>query len=58
MSDRIQYAHALYRAHGDDAEAEAAQKVLAAEGAGDKDEAEKWRAIRGHIRELRGPNAK
>lgn len=57
-SDLIQYAHALYNAHGDKAEAEAAQKVVAAEEAGDDAEARKWRSIRGHIKELRGPKAK
>jgi len=54
-SDLIQYARALYNAHGDKAEAEAAQKVVAAQGTGDQEEAEKWRLIRGHIKELRGP---
>lgn len=54
-SDLIQYAQALYTAHGDKAEAEAAQKVVSAEDAGDQEEAEKWRLIRGHIKELRGP---
>lgn len=56
-SDLIQYAHALFNAHGDKAEAEAAQKVQAAEDAGDAAEAEKWRLIRGHIKELRGPKS-
>ena len=51
------YARALYQAHGDKAEAEAAQKVLAAQEAGETEEAEKWRLIRGHIKELRGPKA-
>lgn len=55
--DLIQYAHALFSAHGDKAEAEAAQKALAEEATGNLAEAEKWRAIRGHIRELRGPKA-
>ncbi len=57
MSDRIQYAHALYDAHGDQAEAEAAKRVVEAESAGNADEAEKWRKIRGHIKELRGPKS-
>jgi hypothetical protein len=56
-SDLIQYAHALYNAHGDKAEAEAAQKALAEETSGNVDEAQKWRAIRGHIKELRGPKS-
>ncbi|MEM7721601.1 MAG: hypothetical protein AAF376_04450 [Pseudomonadota bacterium] len=48
----IQHAHALYRAHGDKAEAEAAQKARAAQ---DPAEAEAWRKIRMKIKELRGP---
>lgn len=54
MQDIIQHAHALYRAHGDKAEAEAAQKAIAAQ---DPVEAEDWRRIRFKIRELRGPRA-
>ncbi len=57
-TDLIQYAHSLYDAHGDKAEAEAVQKASAAEAAGKADEAEKWRKIRLHIKELRGPRAK
>jgi len=56
-SDLIQYAHALYTAHGDKAEAEAAQKATQAEAANDTAEADKWRLIRSHIKELRGPKA-
>lgn len=56
-SDLIQYAHALYSAHGDKAEAEAAQKALAEESAGNTEEAAKWRSIRGHIKALRGPKS-
>jgi len=50
----IHHAHALYRARGDKAEAEAAQKAAAARDPGD---AAAWRRIRTHIRRLRGPNA-
>jgi hypothetical protein len=49
-------ARALYRAHGDKAEIEAAQCENRFKDAGNKDEAEKWRAIRGSIRSLRGAN--
>jgi len=56
-SDLIQYAHALYSAHGDKAEAEAAQKAVQAEAANDNAEAARWRLIRGHIKELRGPKS-
>jgi len=52
--DLVQYARSLYTAHGDKAEADAAQKAAAARDAGDTDDAEKWTKIRGHIRELRG----
>ncbi len=47
-------ARALYDAHGDKAEAEAAQKASQAEAAGNREEAEQWRAIRAAIREIRG----
>lgn len=52
--DIIQHAHALYRAHGDRAEVEAAQK---AQRSSDPSEAENWRRIRLKIKELRGPRA-
>ena len=54
QSEITQYAHALYVAHGDKAEAEAAQK---AKIAGTPDEAEDWRKIRFKIKELRGPRS-
>ena len=53
-SDIIQYAHALYRAHGDTAEAEAARKARCADNS---TEAENWRTIRHKIKELRGPRS-
>lgn len=49
-----QYAHSLYAAHGDHAEAEAAQKARVANENGQTAEAEKWNSIRMHIKELRG----
>ena len=49
-------AHALYRAHGGRAEAEAAERERVSRDAGDRGEAERWRAIRGSIRQLRGAN--
>ncbi|AHM05572.1 hypothetical protein roselon_03314 [Roseibacterium elongatum DSM 19469] len=55
--DIIQYAHALYDAHGDKAEAEAAQKAAAARDEGNAEDAEKWDKIRAHIKELRGPKS-
>ncbi|NKX44696.1 hypothetical protein [Roseicyclus persicicus] len=53
-ADIVQYARSLYTAHGDKAEAEAAQKAAAAKGAGDLTEAGRWEKIRLHIKELRG----
>jgi hypothetical protein len=52
--DLVQYARSLYDAHGDKAEAEAAQKAAAARDEGHADDAEKWDKIRTHIKELRG----
>ena len=53
-ADVIRHARALYDAHGDKAEAEAAQKAVAAREAGDAPQAETWDKIRRHIKELRG----
>jgi hypothetical protein len=49
-------AQRLYRAHGDRAEVEAAQKAKECEGRGSQDEARAWRSVRERIRILRGPN--
>jgi hypothetical protein len=57
MQEIVQHAHALYRAHGDKAEAEAARKASAEAEAGNPGEAEVWDKIRRHIKELRGPRA-
>ncbi len=51
-----EYARALYTAHGDRAEAEAAQKMRECEASGNKQEAQDWQAVRSAIRQLRGPN--
>jgi len=51
-----EYAQALYAAHGDRAEAEAAHKAKTALAAKKLDEAESWQAVRASIRRLRGPN--
>jgi hypothetical protein len=50
----VQYARSLYDAHGDKAEAEAAQKAVAARTGGNLKDAEKWDKIRMAIKELRG----
>lgn len=49
-----EYARELYDAHGEKAEAEAAQKATKSEEAGETAEAETWQAIRKAIREIRG----
>jgi hypothetical protein len=49
-------AQRLYRAHGDRAELEAAQKAKDCEDRGSQDEARTWRSVRERIRILRGPN--
>lgn len=49
-----EYARALFEAHGDKAEAEAAQKAKHHEDAGEAKEAQVWRAVRAAIREIRG----
>ncbi|MBT8460195.1 MAG: hypothetical protein KJN60_11040 [Boseongicola sp.] len=54
MSKATEYARALYEAHGEKAEAEAAQRAKKHEDAGEADEAADWRAVRAAIRELRG----
>ena len=51
-----QYARALYTAHGDRAEAEAAQRMRECEAAGNVQEAKDWQAVRQNIRQMRGPN--
>ncbi len=49
-----EYARALYDAHGNKAEVEAAKKAQECETAGDKAEAETWHAVRRAINEIRG----
>ncbi len=54
MSDVMKYARALYEAHGDKAEAEAAQRARKYQDAGEVEEAEQWRKVRLAINQLRG----
>jgi len=49
-------ARALYRAHGDKAEFEAAQCENRFKASRNEDEVENWRAIRASIRRIRGAN--
>ncbi|EPX79636.1 hypothetical protein [Salipiger mucosus] len=50
-----EYAHALYRAHGDSAEFEAARRSQEKEAEGKIDEARSWRSVQAAVRQLRGP---
>ena len=47
----------MLTAHGDRAEAEAAQKAVALEGEGKTDEAALWRRVQASISQMRGPRA-
>ncbi len=47
-------AEELLAAHGDNAEAEAAQKAVALEEAGNSEEAETWKKVRAAISQMRG----
>ncbi len=51
-------AHALYRAHGDTAEAEAAKRARESREKGDGADAENWTRVRAAIHQLRGPRQK
>jgi hypothetical protein len=48
------YARRLMEAHGDKAAAEAAQKAVAFEAAGDHDQARTWRRIEAALMLMRG----
>ena len=50
------HAHALYAAHGDQAEYEAAQNELESVKAGKAEEAADWHRIRSAIKQMRGAN--
>jgi len=49
----IEHARRLFAAHGDKAEAEAAQKASAFEADGDSEQAEVWQKIRAAVHEMR-----
>ena len=49
------YARQLLEAHGEKATAEAAQKAVAFEKAGDKEQARTWRQIEAALMLMRGP---
>jgi diphthamide biosynthesis methyltransferase len=50
-----EYARRLLEAHGAKAIAEAAQKAVAFERAGDKKQAETWRRVEAALMQMRGP---
>ena len=52
----MEYARSLYDAHGEKAEAEAAQKAASLESEGKADEARTWREVQAAIRTMRAPN--
>jgi len=56
MNEVHDYARRFLGTHGEKAEAEASQKVLECEKAGDTAQAEDWRRIQAVIREMRGPH--
>ena len=56
MTKIAEFARVLYEKHGSKAEAEAAQKAKQFEDAGNAHEAERWRAVRTAINEMRGPH--
>lgn len=52
-----EHARMLFEAHGSRAIAEAAQKALQLENAGDRAQAADWRRIEAALRHLHGPKA-
>ncbi len=52
----VEHARQLLEAHGDKAEAEAAQRAGAKQAEGKAEEAETWRKIRAAIHEMRPPH--
>jgi hypothetical protein len=50
-----EYARELLEAHGEKAAAEAAQKAMAFERAGDKEQAKTWRRIEAALLLMQGP---
>ncbi|MBK5934919.1 hypothetical protein C8N32_103164 [Rhodovulum imhoffii] len=56
MAKITEYARALYDAHGDKAEAEAARKARQFEDSGDTAQSEQWRGIQAAIKMMRAPS--
>lgn len=57
MNEIHDYARRLLEAHGDKAEAEAAQKAAECDQKGEKSQANDWRRIQAAISQMRGPLA-
>jgi len=55
-SEIQEFARQLREAHGDKATVEAAQKAMACERVGDKEQAETWRRIESALLLMRGPS--
>ncbi|MCY6380554.1 hypothetical protein [Hoeflea prorocentri] len=52
----VEHARQLLDAHGDRAEAEAAQKAIDLDAKGKVEDAENWRRVRAAIHEMRPPH--
>ncbi len=53
----VNMAEELLTAHGDKAEAEAAQKAVVCEKSGNNQEAKDWLKVRAAISQMRGPSS-
>lgn len=56
MTEIRDYSRRLLGFHGDKAELEAAQKAVACERQGERDQARDWRRIQATLKEMRGPH--
>ena len=56
VSEIRDYSRRLFGIHGDTAELEAAQRAVACERQGQRDQARDWRRIQAALKEMRGPH--
>jgi hypothetical protein len=56
MTEIRDYSRRLFGIHGDKAELEAAQRAVACERQGERDQARNWRRIQAALKEMRGPH--
>ena len=56
MTEIRDYSRRLLGAHGEKAELEAAQRAVACERQGERDQARDWRRIQATLKEMRGPH--